>query len=116
MTQIKHLLKAARKAKKMTQIEVAKNMNLHQSQYSRMEVGLHDLTFGMMERFCGAIGITLSELVASAEPPTSNNPKQDKELQTLHNYKLEMERIPHKKRKSIYALIALIKEELQETT
>ncbi len=55
-------LKAARRAKGLTQREVAAQMLMTQQQYSRFENGVYELNYGQMKRLCELLDTTPDEL------------------------------------------------------
>lgn len=55
-------LKAARRAKGLTQREVAVQMLMTQQQYSRFENGVYELNYGQMKRLCELLDTTPDEL------------------------------------------------------
>jgi len=55
-------IKAARRAKGLTQKEVADKMNTNQQQYSRYETGVHELSYQQIKDLCSIIDITPNEM------------------------------------------------------
>ncbi|NJO00931.1 MAG: helix-turn-helix transcriptional regulator [Bacteroidia bacterium] len=58
-------IRLIRKSKGLSQKEVALNLEMDQSQYSRIENGRSDPYFSTIEKIAKALGVDLSELFAS---------------------------------------------------
>ncbi len=55
-------LKEARKAKKITQREIALKLNMSQQQYSRFENGVFELNYSQIVKLCEIFDITPNDL------------------------------------------------------
>ena len=55
-------IKSARKLKNLTQVQVAKNMNMTQQQYSRFENGIFELNYQHIYQLCQLLDITPNEI------------------------------------------------------
>ncbi len=60
--QIGNNIKAARKAKKLTQKEVAQHMYMTQQQYSRFENGKFEFNYSQILQLCDLLDITPNEV------------------------------------------------------
>jgi transcriptional regulator with XRE-family HTH domain len=60
-------LRQAREDKGLTQAQLAKDANLNKTWVSHLESGRVNPAWGTVRRICAALGISLSELAASAE-------------------------------------------------
>ena len=55
-------IKSARKLKNLTQVQVAKKMNMTQQQYSRFENGIFELNYQQIYQLCQLLDITPNEI------------------------------------------------------
>ncbi len=63
-------IKAIRKAKKLTQSEVADQLGIERTNYPRLEKRGNKLTFELIEQFAKALNVTVSELIFYNQPLT----------------------------------------------
>jgi HTH-type transcriptional regulator/antitoxin HipB len=71
--QLGHLLKAARKQRKLTQAQVAGRLGLSQNRVSHLELHPDELSFKQLLGWCAAVGLQLhlAEREASPSPATA---------------------------------------------
>ena len=55
-------IKTARKIKNLTQVQVAKTLNMTQQQYSRFENGVFELNYQQIYMICQLLDITPNEI------------------------------------------------------
>lgn len=60
-------VKKLRSGRRMTQEQVAHAANVHPTWVSRLESGILNPSWGMIERVAGALGVSMSELAKAAE-------------------------------------------------
>ena len=60
--QVGENIKVARKAKGLTQKEMASLMNTNQQQYSRYETGVHELGYQQIKLVCNILDISPNEM------------------------------------------------------
>jgi transcriptional regulator with XRE-family HTH domain len=101
---------AAREAKKIKQIDVAKALDMEQSNYSRIENKGNKLTLEQLEKICSVLGITLDELLHWGEE------KKGDTTEELERVKKELDDLKEKNGylKSINELQESILDETEE--
>jgi DNA-binding XRE family transcriptional regulator len=68
------LLRETRKRARLTQVEMAKKLDLTQSQVSKIERGEHRIDIVQLRTFCNAAGVTLKDFVARLERELTRRP------------------------------------------
>lgn len=78
---------ALRKAKGLTQVEIAKALGLSRSAYSMYELGQREPDFEVAQRLAGALEVTIDELLSTAKttsPISSLGPDDSEWLQVIN--------------------------------
>jgi transcriptional regulator with XRE-family HTH domain len=106
-------IRTAREAKGLTQKQVAIEIGMDQSQYSKIEKGKTDPYTSTVEKIAKALGMTLSELFSSDDIFREVN-SQDKSL--MEKLRL-VELLEDEERKSVYNIIdgLFAKKKLKDT-
>ncbi|MCP4482241.1 MAG: helix-turn-helix transcriptional regulator [bacterium] len=107
------LINKTRKAKGLTQKEVALSVNMDQSQYSKIEKGKTDPSTSTLQKIAKALGISLAELL-SADDIFKDENSYDKTL--MEKIRL-VEELDENERKSIFNIIdgLIAKKRLKDT-
>jgi transcriptional regulator with XRE-family HTH domain len=93
-------IKQIRKAKKMSQQEVADKMEMHRVQYTRIETGKAEPTISTLEKIAKALDVEMSDFFKEDDSFDINS--KDKTL--IEKVRL-LEQLDDKNRTSIYTLI-----------